>query len=209
MARVFPKAYANKRRGAILAEFVHLYIGDPLHACRAEGQAQEQHACDISRKSFTDSVNTGQNTAVHHQCRHHMDAHKIDDGVKYTRLFMKHGVTPVLVREIPKGVRPVRRQSDCPKGHDHKQKNSEERQLPADGKRHENDGRLHAPIGVVDRCVPKDEAENKDCPGCLPICDEKRQPPIQRERAIGKHAHHGGNYVDQRDNNKTHRTVLL
>ena len=122
---------------------------------------------------------------------------------------MKHGVPPVLVREISKGVRPVRRQSDCPKGHDHKQKNSEERQFTADGKRYENDGRLHAPIGVVDRCVPKDEAENKGRHGCRSIRDEKGQPPIERERAIGKHAHHSGNYVYQRDNNKTHRTVLL
>ena len=131
-----------------------------------------------------------------------MDAHEIDDGVKYTRLFMKHGITPVLVHEIPKGVRPVRRQADCPKGHDHKQKNSEERQLPADGKRHENDGRLHAPIGVVDRCVFEYQTENKGCHGCRHVCNEQRQPPIECERAIGKHAHHGGNYVYQRDDKK-------
>ena len=138
-----------------------------------------------------------------------MNAHEIDDGVKYTRLFMKHGVTPVLVREIPKGVRPVRRQSDCPKGHDHKQKNSEERQFLADGKRYENDGRLHAPIGVVDRCVLKNETENECHHGCRSIRDEQGQPPIERERAIGKHAHHGGNYVYQRDGNKARRAVLL
>ena len=47
MARIFPKAYADKGRGAILAEFVHLNIRDSLHDGRAEGQAQEQHACDI------------------------------------------------------------------------------------------------------------------------------------------------------------------
>ena len=173
MARILPKSYADKRRGAILAEFVHLHIRDSLHNGRPEGQAQQQHACDIGWKSFADGVNGGQNATVHHQRRHHMDAHEIDDGVKYTRLLMKHSATPVLVREIAKGVRPVRRQADCPKGHDHKQKNSEERQFLADGKRYENDRRLHAPIGVVDRCVPKDEAENKGCHGCRNICDEQ------------------------------------
>lgn len=86
---------------------------------------------------------------------------------------MKHGVPPVLVREIPKGVRPVRRQANCPKEHDHKQKNSEKRQFLADGKCYENYGRLHAPIGVVDRCVLKNETENECHHGCRSIRDEQ------------------------------------
>lgn len=153
MARVFPKSRANKRRCSVLAEFMHLDIDDALHHSRAERNKKKYNAYDICRKSFADGAYGGKDTSVHHERRHHMDANEIDEGIEYACLFAEHSVTPILMGEVFEGIRPVCSQADRPEGNDCKQKNAERGQLLADGERHEDHGRLHAPIGIVDRCV--------------------------------------------------------
>lgn len=114
VAGVFPQPHADEGGGTVFAIAVHLYVSDALQGSRAYRKAEEQDTAHIGGQSLAEGVDGGEDTAVDHQGGHHVDAHEIDDGVENPRLFTEHGIPPILVSEVPEGVRPVGGEADGP-----------------------------------------------------------------------------------------------
>ena len=95
-----------------------------------------------------------------------MNADEIDQGIEYPRFFLQHGIAPILMGQIPKGVRPVCGQAERPKGNCGKKQDTECGQPPSPSEGKKDHGRLYAPVRVVDRSVGKDQAEKEDHRRC-------------------------------------------
>ena len=111
--------------------------------------------------------------------------------------------------KICKGIRPIRRQTNRPKGYRNQQQHAKRRQIITDRKRNQNHGRLYAPIRIVNGCVVKYKAKNKYDNGCNHIRDQQRKPPRKIKEFVRVNADYCGDDVDGGNNNKTCRAILL
>ena len=166
MARVFPQTISYKRAVPIFTEGMHLIICYSLHRSRTKRHAEEDHAAEIHRHSVYHRPDRRQYTAVYDKGWNHMYAYEIDDGIKYTCLFLEHGVSPILMVQIAEGVCPIRCQTNRPIRYDYKKQNTKSCQFLTYRKCRQNNRWLNAPIGIVNRCVSENYTEYKCYNGC-------------------------------------------
>ena len=209
VAGVLPQPRADEGGGAVLAVSVHLYVSDALQGSRADREAEEQDTADIGGQPPAEGVDGGEDTTVDHQGGDHVDAYKADDGVECPCFFAEHGVAPVLMGEASKGIRPVGGEANRPVGHGDQKQNAQGGQFPPPSEGRQDNRRLDAPVGVVDRGVPKDQAEHEGDYGGRSVCDEKGEPPRKRKDTVDRHSHGDSDDIDKGHGNKAGCSALL
>ena len=209
VAGIPPQAVTYENSRSVLLKTVHLIIGDPLHQGRADRKAEEEDSSHVPRAIVQKNVSRGENTGVYDQRGHHMDAGKVDNGVEYTRLFLQHGIAPVLMRKALKGIGPVGGKPHAPENNGCQQKDTDHGQPFAYGKGREDHDGLYAPIRVVDRRVVKQHTERKGHHGRGGVRDEQIQPPVEGKQMINSDAGRSRKQVNQRDNEKARDSIVF
>ena len=199
---MLPQTDADKSALTASPEGVHLTVGNSLHSRSEERNENEddRRSCQICAEAYC--IGGGKNTGVDHEGGNYMNTEQIDYGVKQTRFLLQHRVTPILMLKTAEGVRPVESQSDPPECDRQEQKNAKGGKPAADGKCDKDNGGLNRPIGIVDRGVAKDKAEDKGNDGCDQVGNKKPEPEVEVKREVGENSHRRRNYVNEKNRHK-------